>query len=162
MRNDGGIKRSGPEDDNEITVRPKAGVGHGGSGVRGSGDPANTPITGSAGSLGAESSLAGVGGTDGIDDLEGLTVMEAGDPTLGMTNVGDVGPDDWAADTGPDRSGDAGSGVATADLSDRRSTLSDDRDEHRNATSRTDNEDDGSMLRGDRARDRGDHPHQRG
>ncbi len=33
-------------------------------------------------------------------DYEGLEVMEATDGRLGLTNIGDVPPDDWAADTG--------------------------------------------------------------
>jgi hypothetical protein len=37
-------------------------------------------------------------------DLEGLTVMDADDPDLGLTDIGDIPPDDWAADTGPTRS----------------------------------------------------------
>ena len=34
------------------------------------------------------------------EDYDGLEVMEATDGRLGLTNVGDVPPDDWAADTG--------------------------------------------------------------
>ncbi len=37
-------------------------------------------------------------GSGGIDDL---TIVSADDPSLGLTNRGDKGPDDWAADTGP-------------------------------------------------------------
>ena len=33
-------------------------------------------------------------------DYEGLEVMEATDGRLGLTNVGNVPPDDWTADTG--------------------------------------------------------------
>ncbi len=33
-------------------------------------------------------------------DYEGLEVMEANDGRLGLTNVGNVPADDWAADTG--------------------------------------------------------------
>ncbi len=35
------------------------------------------------------------------DVLEDLTVMDADDPDLGLTDIGDVPPDDWAAATGP-------------------------------------------------------------
>jgi hypothetical protein len=37
-------------------------------------------------------------------DLEDLTVMDADDPDLGLTDIGDVPAEDWAADTGPTRS----------------------------------------------------------
>ncbi len=39
-------------------------------------------------------------GSGGIDDL---TIVSADDPSLGLTDYGDKGPDDWAADTGPTR-----------------------------------------------------------
>lgn len=39
--------------------------------------------------------------------LEELNVRDAHDPSLGMTNIGDVPPDDWAADTGPTQTGEA-------------------------------------------------------
>lgn len=34
-------------------------------------------------------------------DNDGIEVMEATDGRLGLTDVGDIPPDDWAADTGP-------------------------------------------------------------
>jgi hypothetical protein len=37
-------------------------------------------------------------GGGGIDDL---TVLQANDKRLGLTDIGKKGPDDWAADTGP-------------------------------------------------------------
>jgi hypothetical protein len=36
-------------------------------------------------------------------ELGDLTVMDADDPDLGLTDIGDVPPDDWAANTGPTR-----------------------------------------------------------
>jgi hypothetical protein len=33
--------------------------------------------------------------------------MEATDGRLGLTDIGDVPPDDWAADTGPTKNPDA-------------------------------------------------------
>jgi hypothetical protein len=39
-------------------------------------------------------------GSGGIDDLN---VVSAEDPSLGLTDIGNVGPDDWAANTGPTR-----------------------------------------------------------
>jgi hypothetical protein len=38
---------------------------------------------------------------EGSGGIDGLTVVSADDPSLGLTNYGDKGPDDWAADTGP-------------------------------------------------------------
>jgi hypothetical protein len=35
-----------------------------------------------------------------LRDYDGIEVMEASDGRLGLTNVNDVPPDDWAADTG--------------------------------------------------------------
>jgi hypothetical protein len=51
---------------------------------------------------GLRDSIAG----DGADsELEGLTIRNAEDPRLGMTNVGGKPAQDWAADTGPTREG---------------------------------------------------------
>ncbi len=56
-------------------------------------------------SFGAETSI-GHAETDSFDpnaeraDYEGLEIMQATDGRLGLTNVGNVPPDDWAADTG--------------------------------------------------------------
>jgi hypothetical protein len=61
----------------------------------------------------------GTEGTGGIDDL---TVVRADDPSLGLTNRGKKGPDDWAADTGETRVPDRG--IATEGQTDRGSTLS--------------------------------------
>jgi hypothetical protein len=37
-------------------------------------------------------------------DLDDLTVLDAEDPTLGLTDIGGVPADDWAANTGPTHS----------------------------------------------------------
>jgi hypothetical protein len=47
-----------------------------------------------------ETSYEAVNGS-GDPDLENLTVLDEEDPDLGLTNIGEIGPDDWAADTGP-------------------------------------------------------------
>ena len=82
-----------------------------GSGVRSGDDgPAGQP-TGdpSAGGMGASKryleSDAIAEQSGGIDDL---TVVSADDPRLGLTNYGDKGPDDWAADSGPTVNPEAG------------------------------------------------------
>ncbi|HYO82570.1 MAG TPA: hypothetical protein VES20_14295 [Bryobacteraceae bacterium] len=71
-----------------------------------------------------------MGEIEGIDagasgDLEDLTIVQADDPSLGLTNIGDQGPDDWAADTGPTRNPDRG--LSTERLRDDASTLGPDK-----------------------------------
>ncbi len=41
-----------------------------------------------------------------LRDYDGLEVVEANDGRLGLTNYGDVPPDDWAADTGETKTPD--------------------------------------------------------
>lgn len=83
-------------------------VSEAGSGVQAlddgpAGMPTGDPSAGGLGSGGRSGEFVeGIGmvGSGGIDDL---TILDAEDPTLGLTNIGDVPADDWAADTGPDR-----------------------------------------------------------
>ena len=49
-------------------------------------------------------------GSGGSDEL---TVVSADDPNLGLTDIGNTGPDDWAADTGPTRV--PGPGIVSTD-----------------------------------------------
>lgn len=63
----------------------------------------------------SEDTDAGVSGS-GLDDL---TIRDADDPSLGITNVGNIGPDDWAADTGPARAPEAEDGIAWDQLNSR-------------------------------------------
>ncbi|MBX9603303.1 MAG: hypothetical protein K2X35_20025 [Bryobacteraceae bacterium] len=60
--------------------------------------------------------------TAAIDDL---TVTDAADPRLGLTNIGDTPPLDWAANTGQTRNPERG--VKSDRLADRASTLAPDR-----------------------------------
>lgn len=46
---------------------------------------------------------------NGDNSLEDLTVLPADDPELGLTNIGSVPPEDWAADTGPAHTAEEGS-----------------------------------------------------
>ena len=39
-----------------------------------------------------------------LGELDGMEIVEATDGRLGLTDIGDVPADDWAADTGPTRS----------------------------------------------------------
>lgn len=43
---------------------------------------------------------------DELLDVDGMETMLPTDARLGLTNVGDVPADDWAADTGPTRTGE--------------------------------------------------------
>lgn len=45
-------------------------------------------------------------------DLDDLTVLDARDPSLGLTDIGDVPAGDWAADTGPTHSAEEKNQVA--------------------------------------------------
>jgi hypothetical protein len=69
--------------------------------------------------------------------IEDLTIVSADDPSLGLTDYGDKGPDDWAANVGPDRVPDRN--VAVDALDDDRSTLAPDDGRHRHIATR-DNE----------------------
>lgn len=40
----------------------------------------------------------------GQADLDDLAVLDADDPSLGLTDIDTVAPEDWAANTGPTRS----------------------------------------------------------
>lgn len=50
------------------------------------------------------------------NDLEDLTIHGASDPDLGLTDIGDIPPDDWAADTGATHSGEESSHAVDEDL----------------------------------------------
>ena len=41
-----------------------------------------------------------------VQDLQGLTIHDAEDPELGLTNIGEVPAQDWAADTGETKNRD--------------------------------------------------------
>jgi len=58
------------------------------------------------------------------EGIEDLTVVDADDPTLGLTDIGDIPPDDWAADTGPSRNPTELHGLSTKKPRDRASSLS--------------------------------------
>jgi hypothetical protein len=105
-QNDGGVKRGDRADTGDLTAGPTEGAHGAGTG------PAK--VTDSE--FGNEDAFP-------IGGLSDLTVKEGGDPTLGMTNVGEIGPDDWAADSGPTRSAEAEMNVATRELQDAGSTL---------------------------------------
>lgn len=51
-------------------------------------------------------------------DLDDLTIRDASDSSLGLTNIGDTPADDWAADTGPTQTGEESSHGITTELAD--------------------------------------------
>ena len=109
--NDGGIRRGDRADTGDLEARPNEGVGPDGSGVPGGDGGATGHPTANPDALAAGDTYTstGIAELSGDSDLEDLTIHAASDPDLGLTNVGDVPPDDWAADTGPTRTGEASS-----------------------------------------------------
>ncbi len=108
-RNKGGIRRGDRADTGDLEAQPTEGVGPGGSGVpdgRGgsTGNVTASPDALASGPTGSSTGIAEIGGDGGLEDL---TVHDATDPDLGLTDIGDVPPDDWAANTGPTRTGEA-------------------------------------------------------
>jgi len=43
-----------------------------------------------------------------LHDHDGIEIVPASDRSLGLTDIDDVPPDDWAADTGPTKSAETG------------------------------------------------------
>ena len=58
---------------------------------------------------------------EGNEQMEGLSIVSADDPSLGLTNIGEKGPDDWAADT--EQSHNPPGRLTTDHMTDRSSTL---------------------------------------
>jgi hypothetical protein len=121
-----------PDDTNPVFPSPD--VSPGGSGVRSEiddGPGGQTTGDPSAGELGGGGPFGGIDEVDGLlgesgNVLEDLTIVSADDPSLGLTNYGDVPADDWAADTGPTRNPERG--LSTDSQTDRGSTLAPDKD----------------------------------
>jgi hypothetical protein len=100
-QNDGGIKRGDREDTGDNEARSTEEV-YGGDSDTGevTGDP--SALGGGPGGAAGSADLEDfqIENTGGIDDL---TILDADDPALGLTNVPGHPPEDWAADTGPTR-----------------------------------------------------------
>ncbi len=98
--NDGGVHRGDREDTGDNEARPtEKGTGPG--------VPTIDPTA-----LGGETSISHSEShhfdlEDERDGFDGLEIMEADDGRLGLTNIGEVPADDWAADTGETRNPDA-------------------------------------------------------
>jgi len=94
----------------ENRVGHEDGVGPSGSGVAGGDGGATGHVTGSPDALAEPVDGEWLQPDDalaGAEDLEDFTVTDAGDPSLGLTNVPGHSPQDWAANTGPSRNLDA-------------------------------------------------------
>jgi hypothetical protein len=96
--NDGGIKRGDRAVTGDEEARPTEDVDEGGSGDGATADP--SALATGPGAMSRDLDRAGIGDSGGIDDL---TVHDAGDPELGLTDIDDRPPEDWAANTGPTR-----------------------------------------------------------
>jgi hypothetical protein len=61
---------------------------------------------------------------DVLEDVDGMTVLPASDPALGLTNVADRPAEDWAANTGPTRTAEASRKGVSSELSEQSKTPS--------------------------------------
>jgi hypothetical protein len=118
--NDGGIQRGDRADTGDEEARPTEGVSPAGSGVPGdeddwSGRPTANPDALAGGPAVSSEGMAQIGDSG---DLEDLNVVDASDPSLGLT-TGDSPGDDWAANTGPTRTGEAASHGVSRELADQ-------------------------------------------
>jgi hypothetical protein len=128
MTNDGGIKRGDRADTGDLEARPTDGVSEAGSGVQGGGSAVGHP-TDNPSALGDLRTIgegvpsgtpeAGEGTDENTGDIGDLTILDASDPSLGLTNIGDIPADDWAADTGPTHSEEEESHGIDRDLTDK-------------------------------------------
>ena len=103
--NRGGIKGGDRADTGDLEARPTETADRSGSGAQGGGGGAEGQVTGNPSALGRAQ-----GPTDLSPDgniLDELTVHEATDPDLVLTNIRNRAPEDWAADTGETQSTEA-------------------------------------------------------
>lgn len=117
----GGVKRGDRADTGDEQARPPVGISQAGSGVTGGDNDAKTanptadPSSLEDAGTFQDASLTNPGGNG---DLEDLTIHDATDPNLGLTDTDDVAPDDWAANTGVTRTAEAGSHGVSRELVD--------------------------------------------
>ena len=117
--NDGGGKRGDRDDTGDLEAQPTekqekrgASTGH-------------VTVDSSALGGGAGASVTGTGDLEAESGtLDELTVHDATDPELGLTNIGEVPAEDWAANTGPSRTGESSSSGTTEEMAHEESTLS--------------------------------------
>ncbi len=120
-RSHGGISGGDRADTGDLEARPNDGVGPGGSGVEGGDGGAEGHPTASADALagGPTDGSLGIAELSVDSDLDDLTIHDATDPDLGLTGIGDVPAQDWAADTGPTRTGEASAHGVDRELADK-------------------------------------------
>lgn len=97
--NDSSISRGDREDTGDNEARPDE---MGSGPAQATGDP--TSFGGTSSIRHSSSSRFSV--EEELRDYDGIEVVEANDGRLGLTNVNDVPPDDWAADTGETKTPD--------------------------------------------------------
>ncbi|HVW83204.1 MAG TPA: hypothetical protein VHB50_00920 [Bryobacteraceae bacterium] len=100
--NVGGIKRGDSAETGDLEAKPTETADRAGSGAHGGGGGAEGEVTADASALGTRRGETPLR-PDG-NELDELTVKDAHDPSLGLTDIDNVPPEDWAADTGPTRS----------------------------------------------------------
>jgi hypothetical protein len=94
--NDSTIRRGNPEDTEDNEAQPTE---------TGSGPARPTVDPTSLGVMSSIPQLAhGFDANEELRDDYGMEVAEPTDGRLGLTNIGDVPADDWAADSGPTKS----------------------------------------------------------
>ncbi len=98
----GGIKRGDSDETGDLEARPTETADRAGSGASGGNSGASGKVTGDASAGGGET--RGETMLSGDSELDDLTVKDASNPSLGLTGIGDVEAEDWAADTDPERS----------------------------------------------------------
>lgn len=95
--NDGGIDRGDRHDTGDDEARPTE---------TGSGParPTADPTSLGGGTSIPQPPVSGFDADEELRDNYGMEVVEPTDGRLGLTDIGDIPPDDWAADTGPTKS----------------------------------------------------------
>lgn len=94
----GGIKRGDRAGTGDLEAQPTADADRTGSG-------AGPNVTGDPSAGGENRGQTRL--KPGDTNLDELTVKDASDPDLGLTDIGEVPPEDWAANTGPTHSEEA-------------------------------------------------------
>lgn len=113
---DGSTRIAPPSQTSVRSMRTAAGAGGVGDGPGG-----QQTVDPSAGADAPGRPYMSMDEVDGIDNsgsggIDELNIVSADDPSLGLTDIGDTGPDDWAANTGPSRA--PGRGIISNDKGD--------------------------------------------
>ncbi len=99
VANDGGIKRGDRSETGDERARPNKPASR---------DPLDDgDVSNLTGQLPDTPDETDVEAPEVLPDSDDASIMDADDPRLGLTNVGSVPPDDWAADTGPTKTAES-------------------------------------------------------